>query len=66
MGGSTRVTWDAVYLRITHTEPGTNTEVVGYDNVEVRASGNDGAGKRMASGAEGDAITEGRISLGTN
>lgn len=57
---------DRIHVRITHTEPGTNAEVVDYDNVEVRGSGNGGAGKRVASGAEGDPVVEGRISLGAN
>jgi len=63
---------DRIHVRITHTEPGTNGEVVDYDNAEVRGTvrgnlrGDDGAGKHLASGVGGDAVVEGRINFGAN
>ena len=57
---------DSIHVRITHTEPGTNAEVVDYDNGGVAGSAGaaNGAAGQEVAGAEGGAVLEGRIALG--
>ncbi|MEW6022023.1 MAG: PKD domain-containing protein [Pseudomonadota bacterium] len=54
---------DRIHVRITHGEPGTDAEVVDYDNGNV--GGNAGA-RQAAAAAVGGAVIDGRINLGAN
>ena len=51
---------DSIHVRIVHTEPGTNAEVVDYDNGTVTA------GTTGATGPAGGMVIEGRIASASN